>query len=343
MKGEEKLVVKMVELNGTHFQMGLQQSKELESPTHLKEIEMLRSLDEPPNLEQGIKLLENTAPTILQELKGLAVGLDLSLEKVIRHYGGYDFEFPEMGCTAFVHDGHYVRNYDFSPAYYDARLVFSNPTTGYSNVGFSQQVIGRLDGMNEKGLVAGLHFVNNEHREVGFMATTIVRMVLESCANVQEAIELISKVPHGYCYNYSLTDGSGKNIIVEATPKRQLINKTRPLICTNHFESESLQKNNPYTIHSSIERKRFINGVLNGELSLTSLYHHFNDENSPLFFNQYNEYFGTLHTVVYTPKDLTLLVGVGKNCTPISWSFKAYLNGNLKLPDCIKGIIRYAN
>ena len=60
--------------------------------------------------------------------------------------------------------------------------------------------------MNEKGLVVGLHFVNSEHRGEGFIATTVVRMLLEQCANVGEATKLITTIPHGYCFNYSMTD-----------------------------------------------------------------------------------------------------------------------------------------
>ncbi|MFJ3389985.1 MULTISPECIES: carcinine hydrolase/isopenicillin-N N-acyltransferase family protein [unclassified Lysinibacillus] len=60
-----------------------------------------------------------------------------------------------------------MRDYDFRPTLYDGRLVFSHPINGYASVGFSQQIIGRLDGMNECGLVVGLHFVNNEYRGGG--------------------------------------------------------------------------------------------------------------------------------------------------------------------------------
>src|SRR5699024_7852247 len=133
--------------------------------------------------------------------EGLAQGLDKSMDTVIKLYSGYDIEFPPMGCTTLVNNGYYVRNYDFSDDFYDARLVFSNPTDGYRCVGFSRSIIGRLDCMNEKVIVGGLHVVNNEYEQEGFSATTIVRLILEQCATTEEAINCIKNIPHGDCYN----------------------------------------------------------------------------------------------------------------------------------------------
>ncbi len=245
-----------------------------------------------------------------------------------------------MGCTALVQNGYYVRNYDFSPDLYDARLVFTKPTDGYCSVGLSQQVIGRLDGMNEKGLVVGLHFVNSEHRGEGFIATTVVRMLLEQCANVEEAMKLITTIPHGYCFNYSMTDPSGVNVVVEASPERQVIKHMNPLVCANHFESGELKGLNRATAENSIRRQQYVSGLVDEKMSALSAYHHFNDAESPVFFHHYEEYFGTLHTVVYSPKDLTIIIGVGENCEPMRFSIEDYMAGTVKLPESIRGIIK---
>src|SRR5690625_6759649 len=98
--------------------------------------------------------------------------------------------------------------------------------------------------MNEKGLVVGLHLVNQFVREKGLMATTIVRMILDQCQNVSEAIRLIKGVPHGYCFNFSLLDKEGKVAKVEASPENKVVIEKFPMTCTNHFESEGLKKNN---------------------------------------------------------------------------------------------------
>lgn len=342
MFGGEELVVRVVELRGDYYQFGLEQSKELMSPSPLEQLERFDEMNTRSNLQNAKEILVNLSPNLFQELKGLAVGLEMPLDTIIRLYSGYDVLFPEMGCTALVHDGYYVRNYDFSPELYDARLVFTNPIDGYASVGLSQQIIGRLDGMNEKGLVVGLHFVNNEHREEGFISTTIVRMLLEQCRNVEEAINLIKNIPHGYCYNYSITDQSGNSVIVEASPQQQFTNVTDPLICTNHFESEALRKKNRVEVQGSLKRKEYVSNLVDGDLSPMSAYHHFNDADSPLFFKHYKECFGTLHTIVYSPKDLNVVIGVGENSNPMMFSLKEYMEGTLILPKSIKGVIHQA-
>ncbi|MGE7946210.1 C45 family autoproteolytic acyltransferase/hydolase [Lysinibacillus sp. NPDC093688] len=341
-KNYEELVVRIVELRGNYYQFGLEQGRELRSLPILEQFEQLGKLNLNSNVQKAKEILKTVSPNLFQELIGLAAGLDMDIDHTIKLFSGYDVAFPQMGCTTLVNDGYYVRNYDFSPEMYDSRLVWTNPTDGYASVGFSQQIIGRLDGMNEKGLIVGLHFVNNEYREEGFIATTIVRMLLEQCANIEEALNLITNIPHGYCYNYSITDQSGTSVIVEASPQQQVINFTNPLICTNHFQSEILREKNRIGVQGSIKRKDYVSSLLSESLSPMSTYHRFNDESSPLFFKHYKEYFGTLHTVVYSPKDLSIIIGVGGNCKPKMFSLKDYKEGTLILPEYMKGTINHS-
>ena len=275
----------------------------------------------------------------MEELRGIANELNIELDTIIKLYSGYNVEFPSMGCTTLIQEDYYVRNYDFSPEIYDARIIFSNPIDGYASVGFSQNVIGRLDGMNEKGLVVGLHFVNDENAGEGFLATTIVRLLLDQCSSVEEAVQFISTIPHRFCYNYSITDVSGEGVVVEASPSKLMVHNNNPLICTNHFEAATLQEKNKKMIHGSIERKEYVGSLLKEELSPIAAYRQFNDGNSPLFFKNYNEYFGTLHTVVYLPKDLSVIIGVGENCEPVLFSLTEFLKGKVILPKVVKGLI----
>jgi len=127
---------------------------------------------------------------------------------------------------------------------------------------------------------------------------------------------------------------------VEASPQQQIVNDTNPLVCTNHFESEKLSNQNKNEVLvGSVKRKDYICTLLDGDLTAMSAYHHFNNENSPLFFKNYKEYFGTLHTVVYLPKDLSIIIGVGGNSKPLILSLKEYMDGKAVLPKVIKGSI----
>lgn len=335
----EELIVSVVELKGSSFELGLQQAEEIQTTPLIKQLGLLESLTANSNSKKAKELLKALSPNLLEELEGLAKGLEMELDTIVKFYSGYDVTMPSMGCTTLINEDYYVRNYDFSPVLYDARLVFSNPMNGYASVGFSQQVIGRLDGMNEKGLVVGLHFVNDEHRGEGFLATTIVRMLLEQCGCTEEAIDLLSTVPHGYCYNYSMTDSNGKSVIVEATPEKQCVIFENELMCTNHFESKDLQLKNREDIQRSIKRKEYLSSLLTEEILPIAAYHHFNNGNSPLFFKNYKQFFGTLHTVVYSPKDLSLIIGVGENSEPMKLSLRKYLDGTSSPPKVMKGRI----
>lgn len=336
----EELILKLVKLQGSYFKIGVQQGEELLTSVASENQEMLKKMTAHSKYEKSEKWLEQISPSILEEIKGLAKGARMNIPNAIRLYSGYDMEFLTMGCTSFVSNGMYVRNYDFSPDFYDSRLVFMKPKDGYASVGFSQQIIGRLDGMNEKGLVVGLHFVNNEERKEGFMATTIVRILLDNCKNVEEAIELIEKIPHAYCYNYSMTDSSGKGVVVEAASNNIHINIDKQITCTNHFEAHRLKEKNRKDIQSSILRKTYLNELLTKALSKNQLYHQFNDGKSPLFFNYYKQYFGTLHTVIYSPQDLSITFGVGENCKPYTVKLLDFINQNISLPSSIRGEIR---
>ncbi len=342
MNDPKELVVKVVELTGSNYQIGGLQAEQLGQESNWNG--PYQNMEKNPdfNCFQAREKLNKVHPNILEEIYGLADGLGIDRNTAIEWYSGYNVIFPEMGCTTLVADSFYVRNYDFSDQLYDARLVLMNPIKGYASIGFSQQIIGRLDGMNEKGLVIGLHFVNQMYKEEGFIATTIVRMILDQCATTDEAIQLIKDIPHGYCYNYSITDKQGKSAIVEASPQKQIVKFATPLVCTNHFESETLKEKNRETIQGSLDRKDYLLKLIKQRLTPLSAYHSFNGNHSKLFFHHYKEYFGTLHTVVYLPNKLEVIVGIGYDSDPLTISLKDWLAGNTVVPKAIKGNI-YTN
>lgn len=228
-----------MELKGKMYEIGRKQGIALKSNAKWKQQTELQTNG---NMLEARKQIEKVSPSLLNEIEGLAAGMNIHVDTAMQLFGGYNIQMPSMGCTTLANDSLYVRNYDFSDALYDARLVLLNPDNSYASIGFSQQITGRLDGMNEKGLVIGLHLVNEKVSQKGFLATTICRMVLEQCADIYEAISLIKQVPHQYCVNFSIMDREGNNAVVEVSPEQQIVYKRTPLICTNHFESKQLSE-----------------------------------------------------------------------------------------------------
>ncbi|MGV2788446.1 peptidase C45, partial [Clostridium perfringens] len=120
------------------------------------------------------------APQLLSELEGLAEGLEMPFPKAAALLGGYDVpKIAAMGCSAMITPSYYVRNYDFTPAFYDGYFTAAQPDQGLAPVGYNLQAIGRHDGVNEKGLAAGLHFVSFDGYRTGLSPWVGVRMILE--------------------------------------------------------------------------------------------------------------------------------------------------------------------
>ncbi|MEW9108258.1 MAG: C45 family peptidase [Cytobacillus gottheilii] len=332
------LVADAVKIEGSYYEIGYKQGQYLLEKGGML-VDEYKKMTTHSNTMEAKEMIFTYFPSFAEEIKGMADALKMDESLAVSLFSGYDITFPQMGCTSYSQDGLYVRNYDFSPDLYDARLVCLQPNKGYASIGFSQQICGRLDGMNEKGLVIGLHFVNDQLFSKGFIATAIVRMVLDQCANAKEAAALIKKVPHGYCYNYSIIDKEGNSLLIEAAPEEQIVSNTSVMRAVNHFHSPSLQSKNRPNISDSCRRKEMLSELDGLELSPQELFRYFNQGNSPYFYHQYKQYFGTLHTVVYNSANLQLICGVGadselhilslKDCLQAKWEdwqMKGYIH-----------------
>lgn len=334
-----ELNVQISELRGSYHQLGLLQGQELDASAFQNMLPLYQEMCKKTEADKVKLALKSYAPALLDEISGLATALNMDEFEALKYFGGYDISLPPMGCTTYINNGLYVRNYDFSPVLYDARLVILQPEQGLASIGFSQHLTGRLDGMNEAGLVIGLHFVNNKEQHRGFLATMIVRLVLERCTTTAEAIQFITSLPHSYAYNFSLTDKTNHSVMIEATPMQQVVQQTVPVACTNHFVSDALSAANREHIQDSVKRKQYLEQLEEIPLSAKEAYQHFNASTSPLFYTKYKQLFGTLHTVVYSPQDLQVHVGVGENCPPVSISFGEWLVNDIELPQVIRGMI----
>lgn len=313
--------LEVIKLEGSPYEIGYQQGRKLRE----KPVSTLTSAVAGNEIEAWCAQID---PILLEELTGLADGLGMDIPAVLTAYSGYGAAMPAMGCTAHAHKNVYARNYDFSPDMYDARFVFVKPNQGYASMGFSQHVVGRLDGMNEAGLVAGLHFVNTGSNIHGFMATTIIRMLLNQCGTIAEAMELLHHVPHRHCYNYSLLDYQGNMVIVEATPDNVVVRDCPELLtCTNHFETEHLKRfNRDGMVEHGRKRGAFIWSQSSNNLSPMAAYDMFHSQASPLFFTDYKGFFGTLHTVVYVPSEGKAITGLCGQDQPHIWRMEKSRN-----------------
>lgn len=120
----------------------------------------------------------------------------------------------------------------------------------YASVGSSELLTGHLDGMNQHGLITGLHLVRMSPRFPGLSCVLIVRLILDQCSTTAEAITLLRQLPLAMQYNYSLLDASGVAAVVEAAPGSVAVRAGPWLACTNHLQSTLLRPWNRHSAHS---------------------------------------------------------------------------------------------
>lgn len=239
----------IVQFTGNHYDFGFMQGERLKKSPILANREKQwfskRKYNFIIDANKFNTLIHTFAASIWEEIQGHADALKININEAIQQFGGYYLEYVRSGCSIFTTEDYLVRNYDNHPHTYDGRYMIYTPTDhGYASLGPSMQITGRTDGMNEKGLVMGYNFINRRQSADGFLCNMIGRIILETCANVDEAIDLLKEIPHRHSFSYVLLDPSGVTQIVEVSPKS--INVRNSNVCTNHFET--LTRDNRYRV-----------------------------------------------------------------------------------------------
>ncbi|WP_406687686.1 C45 family autoproteolytic acyltransferase/hydolase, partial [Rossellomorea vietnamensis] len=280
-------------------------------------------------------------PHFLEELDGLAEGMRISPERAAALFSGYDVPKNEgMGCSSLLTREYYVRNYDFSPALYDGIFSLVQPEQAFASAGYNLQLLGRHDGVNEHGLVAGLHFVSHDGYRKGVSPWTGIRMVLDTCSSVEEAVALLKEIPHSACYNFSLGDRKGKMAEVEASPEKVTVRYGESFLsCVNHFQDEHMKRKNRPSIEGSLERNEHLLSLNEKQRSHQQLFHHFKDIDSPIFFTDYENLFGTLHTFSYSYPDSRILTTIAGSKEVLDVNFQDWVTGGDILRKKLSGYI----
>ncbi|WP_163582057.1 C45 family autoproteolytic acyltransferase/hydolase [Gracilibacillus saliphilus] len=321
----KKYYVDVIQYRGDYRSFGFQQGEWLkQSPLHpiYTNPDMAKKLRFSVDREEAIQWINTLFPQFLEELKGLAESLKLSLDQAIMHFSGYQQEWVRSGCSILTGDHFLVRNYDYHPKTYEGRFVLYQPKQGFATIGPSQRIVGRADGMNEKGLMTGYNFVNRRGSGDGFIPTIITRMILEQCQNNEEAIALLKDVPHRVAFNYVLADRFGNRHVVEATS--QAVRVKEDIVSTNHFDL--LPEANRYHLADS-QRRLAILRKQKESLSKAEAYQVLNNTENEVFSEKYLQSAGTLHTTIYDVDSMDVGIGLGSNRVPTIFSFGEWLKG----------------
>jgi predicted choloylglycine hydrolase len=203
---------------------------------------------------------------------------------------------PPIGaCSAAITPNVYGRNYDYRPRYYGAQFALLQVRGSYAKIGSTRQLTGRLDGMNEHGLIIGLHQVKKSPRFPGLSADLIVRIILDQCATTAEAVARLRRLPHAMQYNYSLLDAFCDASVVEAGAGAVAVRTGAWLACTNHFQSAVLR---PLNDRRFVARSQYrlppLEAWASDGLSAEQMFTALNRSTSPAFFHSYLRGAGTL-------------------------------------------------
>jgi len=325
-----KMEVNVIQGRGDSYTFGLNQAKAMKDTplfqNHLKRRKKsIRKYT--TDYQRATDFILEYSPSLMEEMQGIADGLDWSLQDVMHEYAGYQQSWTKSGCSAIMINGIYGRNYDYHPKTYDGRFVLWQPENGFAHIGFAQRMIGRMDGMNEKGLAIGYHFVNRMRPKDGFICTSIARFILDSCTNVTDAIHRLKEIPHRHAFNYSLADKHGNQAVVEGSSEGVNVLNTDGGACTNHFQTRDKTKENRYKIEESQERLLSLQRYQQQNPTVRETFQFLNEQQYGIAKLDYQNWSGTIHTAVYDTKNLAVHVGIGVNAQPVQFSFDEWLKG----------------
>ncbi|GGK08739.1 choloylglycine hydrolase [Lentibacillus kapialis] len=332
----------VMQYRGTHYDFGYIQGEQLrDSP-----ILMNRENQWGPKKDRHFLInpgemrasILQFAPGIWDEIRGLTDALNVDIEEGIRLFGGYYLEYNRSGCSIFTDSNYMIRNYDSHPIGYEGRYMLYQPTDqGYAVIGPSMQITGRIDGLNEKGLVMGYNFTHRKHSGDGFLCNMIGRMILETCASVDEAVSLLKKIPHRHSFSYVLLDKSGESYVVEASPREVAVRQSN--VCTNHFHL--LDDENRYRQDESRRRENTIRKEQQSAADPYEAFRIMNDSDKGIYSFKYDAAAGTLHTAAYFPKHMKAWFAIGPDRRPVIFDFNKWLHGgNIHIKQ-IKGELDY--
>ena len=190
-----------------------------------------------------------------------------------------------------------VRNYDLSPDLNEG-LLLRSAWTGKPVMGMVEFLWGLSDGVNADGLAVALAFGGRRDVAPGFGVTTILRYVLETCANVEQALAVLGRVPSHMAYNVALADRSGRTASVELVPGGGM-RRMPTAVATNHQHGEERADRPCFT--RTAERRHHLEGLLAEATPAADLAGAFLE--APLYQQGYDQGFGTLFTADYAPAE----------------------------------------
>lgn len=255
-------------------------------------------LDRRPDLATCRAALQEHMPELVptwQRLIDLAGGDPLAA----RMLSMWDTPTFATGCSQVVLDGRervLIRNYDYDPALFE-QVVYSSRFGSRRVIGTADCLWGLLDGMNDDGLVVSLTYGGRPGSGRGFAIPLVVRYLLEVCVTVEQAQEVLERLPIAAAYNLTISDAYGATVTVFVAPNSAPEVFDTPL-ATNH---RGLVPEYPELARrfNSVERQDALQQLLDSDAVTDRVTAAFLQ--APLHNVAFSRGFATLYTAVYLP------------------------------------------
>nr|WP_039807737.1 C45 family peptidase [Jeotgalibacillus malaysiensis] len=327
----------ILQFRGSHYDFGVFQGEQLKDSLTVKNREKQWKVRIPRFTVKEAEVkdaITKVAPGIWDELIGLRDSLEWPMERVMMEFGGYRTDYKRSGCSILTGNNYLIRNYDYMPKTYEGRYSFYQPTdTGYAIAGPTQRITGRMDGMNEYGLTMGYNFMHRKKPGDGFICCMIGRLILEACANVDEAVSMLKEIPHRHSFSYTVHDRSNRTYVIETSPRGVAVRESN--VCTNHFEI--MKEENRNHLVDSMKRLDAMNTHRDQLKTAYDAFRLMNDSDKGVFSDLYSQWAGTIHTAGYLPTEMKTWFALGGDREPVEFDFAKWLDGEDTLLEKIIG------
>ncbi len=240
--------------------------------------------------EHALRVAERHSPGIADEILGASEGSGVPIEQMTFLGGCVTVDgrrVPTLwaengaspgrtlvgGCSHFYlpwrlnPDGH-VRmgvNYDCHPEMQELRLCTTRIEGKAAHIALSDNVFGRVSGLNEHGFGAtsSLGSPLSEVRVAGLTYNMVSRILLDRCESVSEALDVLDDLPIAWYSNYILTDRSGHAAFVEIACAERAVRRYGPdesqaIWATNHYTLPEMDAYAPLRMRQSVGRWEFL-------------------------------------------------------------------------------------
>ncbi|MDI6503785.1 C45 family autoproteolytic acyltransferase/hydrolase [Bacillus wiedmannii] len=319
-------------LKGSHYDIGRQQGEFVKShPYLIPQFIQQEHLVSDNYWTESRNILNQYCPGINEEIDGFCEVLKIPARNMMYYYQ----TLLKAGCSHCVvlpkktdsKHTYVLRNYDLSPKIDDMRFCSTHVEGAYAHSGFSTFYFGRTEGVNEHGLAVTFSGCGQPVGSIeglrkpvlnGVQCFAVIRVLLEKCKNVQEAISLVDEMPIASNINLIVADplDAARIEIFDGFKSITTIDEESHdfIVSTNHAISLPIQKLNNRRLEQSTNRYHTLYEYLNQNelVSMKSLKGLVEKEYpTGLTVHNYEEWFGTLHSVLFDLHNRTMNICFG--------------------------------